>query len=138
MSQLAVISDSGEPLVRDGELMNEIDEWLHLVALGSPRIKDGDEIDPYLSRYALPALIDVTDREKRHSVSNVVVLRYHGYLLPEFVTSLTVALKRLPREHWSAMLVSGFQDEALSILIPALEDQDEEKVFLEWQRPPRR
>ncbi|EEH40818.2 hypothetical protein PAAG_02794 [Paracoccidioides lutzii Pb01] len=46
-------TDTGKNFLH--ETCDEIQEWLGLVFLDSPRVHDNDTIDPYLSRYALPS-----------------------------------------------------------------------------------
>lgn len=51
----------------------EMDEWLNLVMLQSPRIRQNDHIDPYLCRYAKPS-------ERSSEVGSLVCLRWSGFI----------------------------------------------------------
>jgi len=63
----------------------EIIEWLDLVVLDSPRIRAGDTIDPYLSRYEVPRLEQV-------SVSHLVKVTWHGFICAEWIRNLYLQL----------------------------------------------
>ncbi|EPE10594.1 ribonuclease p 40kda subunit [Ophiostoma piceae UAMH 11346] len=60
------------------EATTELYEWLSLVRLGSPRVKAGDDIDPYLSRYAVPG----SDAGGLVATGDVSVLRWTGFFSP--------------------------------------------------------
>jgi ribonuclease P/MRP protein subunit RPP40 len=66
---------------------NDIAEWLALVSLESPRILANDDIDPYLSRYAVPRheLAEV-------SSSSIVSLQWHGLIPPGWTIQLFISL----------------------------------------------
>lgn len=66
------------------ELSVEISEWLALVTLDSARIRSGDTIDPYLSRYEVPNLAEANS-------SNLVRVKWSGFLHGAWITSLLVA-----------------------------------------------
>lgn len=136
----AVVPHKSNDMLRDGDFMNDMEEWLCLAAVGSPRLQDADRIDPYLCRYSVPmqAELDGDDAGggSPYDVGDVAVLRWHGFLSSKCVTSLFIALRRATRGRWAAMLVSGFKDEHLTILtLPSSEGEDH---FLEWDRLPQR
>ncbi|ETN45391.1 uncharacterized protein HMPREF1541_09222 [Cyphellophora europaea CBS 101466] len=92
-------------------------EWADLVALGSPRVKDSDRVDEFVSRYELP--------EKESSdtvVGKVRILRWTGLLSSQWVLSLLMELVRASRvqktrgPHWMALSVAGHQLEAVGNL----------------------
>ena len=60
-------------------------EWLAMVALESPRVDANDNIDPYLSRYSVP---DVDNS----SPSDLISLKWHGFINPQWITNLFIAL----------------------------------------------
>lgn len=62
-----------------------LSEWLSMISLDSPRVTADDEVDPYLSRYAVP---DVDSSRP----SNLVSLKWHGLLPPRWVTQLYLLL----------------------------------------------
>lgn len=62
-------------------------EWLSLVATESPRVCSEDTIDPFLSRYQVPA----RDSEK---ISNMVTLRWTGLIPTCWVRQIFIYLSR--------------------------------------------
>ncbi|KAF2661442.1 hypothetical protein K491DRAFT_587237 [Lophiostoma macrostomum CBS 122681] len=63
-------------------------EWLDLVSLDSPRIRQGDRIDPFLARY------DVPDFGKGAEVRDLVRVRWRGFIPPLFVRELFLAVRK--------------------------------------------
>lgn len=61
------------------EYCGNLAEWLSLVQMGSPRVHE-DDIDPYLSRYAVP------DAEDLHV--DIVSLKWHGFMSSQWVTQV--------------------------------------------------
>ncbi|KAL8672555.1 MAG: hypothetical protein Q9168_002991 [Polycauliona sp. 1 TL-2023] len=66
-----------------------MDEWLSLVMLQSPRIRQDDDIDPYLSRYHKPIEPDASASEVR----SLVCLRWHGFIPGAWLRQLFVILR---------------------------------------------
>lgn len=62
----------------------EVQEWLGLVSIDSPRIRADDSIDPYLSRYEVP------NREEC-KVSDLVKVTWRGLVPPAWIIKLLVA-----------------------------------------------
>lgn len=58
-----------------------LSEWLSMVSLESPRVSAEDDIDPYLSRYAIPD----GDNAKP---SNLVSFKWHGFAPSKWVMQL--------------------------------------------------
>lgn len=69
------------PLLR--ETCTDIQEWLALVLLESPRIRADDSIDPYLSRYEVP------DRDC--ASQNLVRLTWKGLIPSLWIAQLFIA-----------------------------------------------
>ncbi|PLB42498.1 ribonuclease P protein subunit p40 [Aspergillus candidus] len=65
----------------------ELSEWLAMVSLGSPRVQNDDDVDPYLCRYSVP-------RADEASASNLVSLKWHGFIPPAWIMQLFVLLLR--------------------------------------------
>lgn len=55
------------------EACGSISEWLAMVQLASPRVSAGDDIDPYLSRYAVP-------ESGPTSTTELISLKWHGLI----------------------------------------------------------
>ena len=58
----------------------DILEWLGMLTLRSPRINSGDDIDPYLSRYAVPNSRNPDDSGAAAVAGNMVSVRWHGFI----------------------------------------------------------
>lgn len=81
----------------------EINEWLALVLLESPRIEPNDNIDPFFTRYATTA--DVT------TPVTLVRLAWQGFISPMWAHETFVQLLlAIPREAWFAYVVDGFSE----------------------------
>ena len=70
----------------------DIYEWLGLVALQSPRVQASDNIDPYLSRYHIPA----ADNEFPKPC-NLVTLSWKALLPASWVRDLFITLKSVDK-----------------------------------------
>ncbi|KAI5304020.1 hypothetical protein KEM56_006949, partial [Ascosphaera pollenicola] len=92
---------------------DELSEWLALVALDSDRVRSDDTIDPYLSRYALPA--DKDECKEGH----LLCLSWKGLVPAEWITRVFVSLSRhvhspnSPSESWFALTASAFLKKAM-------------------------
>ncbi|TVY52871.1 Ribonuclease P protein subunit p40 [Lachnellula cervina] len=79
----------------------ELQEWLALVLLESPRISPDDKIDPFLSRYAPPG--------NSQTNTKLVKLTWQGFLAPTWAHKAFVqVLLAAPQEAWFAYCVGGF------------------------------
>ncbi|KAL1964672.1 hypothetical protein VTN77DRAFT_6698 [Rasamsonia byssochlamydoides] len=91
---------------------NDISEWLALVSLDSPRISANDDIDPYLSRYAVP-------QQDLAKSSATVSLKWHGLIPPQWITHLFISIlrERILREShshaWFALSCSALGRDAV-------------------------
>ncbi|KAI4218503.1 MAG: hypothetical protein LQ349_008685 [Xanthoria aureola] len=63
----------------------EMDEWLNLVMLQSPRVRPSDQIDPYLSRYTNPSA-------GSSDVRSLVCLRWSGFIPSTWLRHLILVL----------------------------------------------
>ncbi|PGH18545.1 hypothetical protein AJ79_00324 [Helicocarpus griseus UAMH5409] len=78
-------TDAGREFLH--ETCGEIQEWLGLAFLNSPRVHENDTIDPYLSRYALP---DHDECVK----TDLVKISWKGLLPSVWITQLFTATLR--------------------------------------------
>ncbi|KAF1944540.1 hypothetical protein EJ02DRAFT_94956 [Clathrospora elynae] len=62
-------------------------EWLHMLSLESPRIGEGDRIDPHLSRYEVPNLGNGVISK------TMVCVRWKGFIPPAFVRDLFIMVR---------------------------------------------
>lgn len=65
----------------------EIYEWLGLTSLNSPRLIASDDIDPYLSRYRIPAA-----NSERATPCNLVKLSWNALVPALWIRELFIAL----------------------------------------------
>lgn len=94
----------------------ELLEWLGLVCLDSPRVRAGDGIDSFLSRYEVPRFGGPDEELK---AVDVVKLRWHGFMPAVWVAKVfTAAIKATAGEkEWFAMQVCGFEAKNLMVLV---------------------
>ena len=94
----------GENSCPDSEdFATEMYEWLSLVRLQSPRVAQGDIIDPYLSRYQVSGGQDIPQAAK------VCKISWEGFFPAVVARELLVdTIVALPSKTWFAMSVSTF------------------------------
>ena len=80
------------------ESVTEMYEWLSLIRLESPRVATGDDIDPYLSRYALP-----TDNGAVKTAA-LCTVRWQGFIPSNWVRKVLVdVLLSVPPRAWFSL-----------------------------------
>jgi len=78
-------------------------EWLSLVRLQSPRVRAGDTIDPYLSRYQIPGGPD------EQQAASLFKVGWEGFFPSSVARQLLVdAIVALPPKAWFAVSISTF------------------------------
>ena len=74
----------------EGEAPLELLEYMGLVGLGSERLRVGDRVDPYVSRYEVPDFngeVEVVEKE-------MVRVRWRGFLMAEFAREMFLLVRR--------------------------------------------
>jgi ribonuclease P/MRP protein subunit RPP40 len=71
------------PEVEVQEYCGSLSEWLAMVQMNSPRVSGEDDVDPYLSRYAVP------DAESRTDLTR---LTWHGLMSSRWIMNLFLSL----------------------------------------------
>lgn len=108
------------PSIGDDTALNEwiyeITEWLGLVGLESPRIREGDTPDTYLSRYSLPG-------NTPPAGTQLCKVRWTGLIHSEFIINLMIQLIRMsrgalpssisPSSIWASLTVQSHQIEPI-------------------------
>lgn len=89
-------------------------EYLSLISLTSPRLASSDRTDPFLSRYQVPDLDD--DTAEGPVPQDLVCVRWHGFITPQFVTQLWMAVRKEAKGGWAAMQVGCFGGEGYTVL----------------------
>ncbi|OTB01667.1 hypothetical protein M426DRAFT_75063 [Hypoxylon sp. CI-4A] len=85
------------------EFAMDIYEWLSLIRLDSPRIQIGDDIDPYLSGYAVPGEAEDIQEGKLCRVS------WQGFIPPRWTQqTLADVILALPSKSWFSLSVTSF------------------------------
>ncbi|KAJ0313132.1 hypothetical protein COL5a_003983 [Colletotrichum fioriniae] len=98
---LDVIQNGDRPGLED--FATETYEWLSLIRLQSPRVKTGDSIDPYLSRYRVPGDSDTPSHAK------VCKISWQGFFTSQWVRSVLInALFAMPSRTWFSLNATSF------------------------------
>ncbi|TRX98801.1 hypothetical protein FHL15_000143 [Xylaria flabelliformis] len=86
----------------------EIYEWISLVRLESPRVKLLDNIDPYLSTYAIPG--DPSENNE----GRLCKISWQGFISPDWVlNTLAELIKMLPPKAWFSLSTTPFSRVAI-------------------------
>jgi len=120
---------------KDEIFVSELEEWISLACLLSPRIQDKDTIDPFLCRYTVPDGGETDIHDKNYHVDDLVKTRWHGFVPASVVRRIFTAAKKAGREGWFAVQVHGFREEALTVM--KLRAEGTEETFLEWEHSAR-
>jgi ribonucleases P/MRP protein subunit RPP40 len=96
MSDVLVPRLGGEMLegLQDMESSMDLLEWMHLAAMESPRVRKGDRIDDYLSRYQVPNFTRGAEEKDAPVSRNLVRVRWRGFMTPTFVKEIYLFLRR--------------------------------------------
>ena len=87
---------------------NEAYEWLSLVRLQSPRVESGDVIDPFLSRYRVPAKGNQQQGGNQQG-TRLCRLTWEGFFSPTWARGILADLiLSLPSQEWFSLSVSTF------------------------------
>ncbi|KAI3534633.1 ribonuclease P 40kDa subunit [Colletotrichum filicis] len=98
---LDIIQNGDRPGLED--FATETYEWLSLIRLQSPRVKAGDTIDPYLSRYQVPGDPDTP------SHASVCKISWQGFFASHWVRGVLInALVALPSRTWFSLSATSF------------------------------
>lgn len=96
----------------DRETTGEMLEWLTLAMMPSPRLKDGDRMDPYLSQYAVPELVGGATEEVR----DLTKFSWRGLVPVQFAQRMVLAALKASGEEWVAVNTSTFDGKSLMVL----------------------
>ena len=120
-------NDESDTWGNDKDFAADLHEWMSLVALGSPRVLLADAIDTYLSRYRVPDPARSPQDQSQSIASNLVCLRYHGFLPSSIMMGILLATRRACREQWAAMMMNDFEGSDVDIMIAPRSG-----YYLEW------
>jgi ribonuclease P/MRP protein subunit RPP40 len=94
-----------------------LQEYIHMLSLGSPRVRADDVIDPHLSRYEVPDFGLGGGMDTR----GMVRIRWRGFIAPRFVKEVFLMVRREglkvekkdgeeegSEERWIALCAGGF------------------------------
>ena len=94
------------------ELSTEVYEWLSLVRLRSPRVEAGDEIDPYFSRYQVPAATDEhrsQSDQQLQQAAKVCKITWKGFLPPSWPQTILIdTIMSIPSGTWFSLSATSF------------------------------
>jgi ribonuclease P/MRP protein subunit RPP40 len=90
------------------EHCGSLSEWLAMVQMASPRLSGEDDVDPYLSRYAVP------DADESQT-SDLMSLKWHGLISSRWVMQLFLNLLQSKASNlsWFALAVATLGKEAV-------------------------
>ncbi|KAJ5972196.1 uncharacterized protein N7479_002114 [Penicillium vulpinum] len=90
------------------EHCGSLSEWVAMVQMGSPRLSGEDDIDPYLSRYAIP------DADESQA-SDLISLKWHGLISSRWIMQLFLNLQSTKASNlsWFALSVATLGKEAV-------------------------
>ena len=113
----------------------DVEEWISLVAMQSPRVQANDSVDPYLCRYAIPDCDITTMDGQPVNIRDLVLLRWHGFLPSHFVIRVLLAARKVSsKQHqWATLTVHGFHDKTLTGMKLSDTIEDGKDAYLEWQ-----
>ncbi|KAK3079278.1 hypothetical protein LTS18_005260, partial [Coniosporium uncinatum] len=94
----------------------ELQEWLGLAFLDSPRVREGDGIDSFLSRYSVPTFDRVEEEDKGTETRNLVRLSWHGLASPKFVLGLWIVVRKYMKMEWVALNVGAFGGKGYTVM----------------------
>ncbi|KAI5300199.1 hypothetical protein KEM55_008874 [Ascosphaera atra] len=102
---------------------DELQEWLALIALNSPRVSADDDIDPYLSRYSPPV-------SKNECVAgDLVHVEWRGMMPAAWILRLFIALTRaVDNENGYTLLVQPAMTKREESTTNARENEDPEQT----------
>ncbi|KAI0914973.1 ribonuclease P 40kDa subunit-domain-containing protein [Ustulina deusta] len=104
----AVLADQSRQEL--GEYATEVYEWLSLVRLESPRVKLRDNIDPYLSTYAVPG--DPSESNE----GQLCKISWRGFMPPGWAANtLAELIKTLPPKAWFSFSATPFTRGAMGL-----------------------
>ncbi|KAI2626274.1 ribonuclease P 40kDa subunit [Xylaria nigripes] len=91
------------------EYASEVYEWISLVRLESPRVNSGDDIDPFLSTYAVPGNPSEVDEARLCKIS------WQGFIPPSWAANTLANLIRiLPPQAWFSLSTTPITRSAMS------------------------
>ncbi|ETS86845.1 hypothetical protein PFICI_00673 [Pestalotiopsis fici W106-1] len=105
--QTPTLKIPGHALTDDGRLeledfATEIYEWLSLLRLKSPRVESGDNIDPFLSRYSVPAHGQVDS-------SRLCKISWQGFIAPGWARQVLVdVILSVSSRSWFSLHAASF------------------------------
>ncbi|KAJ5415789.1 hypothetical protein N7465_004484 [Penicillium sp. CMV-2018d] len=109
------------PFYKNGKVLEEmsegdlqehsgsLSEWLAMVQMASPRLSGADDVDPYLSRYAVP------DADESQAC-DLMSLKWHGLISSRWITQLFLNLLQSTKASnlsWFALAVATLGKEAV-------------------------
>lgn len=100
---------------RNEDIAEELLEWISLVNMGSPRVRQDDDMDAYLSRYQVPEFTAVSG-EISKGVAELTHFRWHGLLPAHFVLKIYLAALKAAGNEWFALTATGFDERTYTIL----------------------
>ncbi|KAJ5823302.1 Ribonuclease P Rpp40 [Penicillium robsamsonii] len=88
-----------------------LSEWIAMVQMASPRVSGEDDVDPYLSRYAVPDADEIQAPE----AADLMSLKWHGLISSRWIMQLFLNLlqTKVSNLSWFALSVAALGKEAV-------------------------
>lgn len=137
----ASLDEPGDASIHsDGQYIAGLEEWISLVCLGSPRVVAGDNPNPFICRYDLPVHegggANGQETAAESNVTDVVHLRWRGFVPAPFALQVMLAAKRMSKGHFWALSTKSFRDEHDTVTVLGLPEVVKgEMHYLCWHWP---
>lgn len=122
----------------DLDFAEDLEEWLGLLSLSSPRTQENDKANPFICRYSVPSVEFPSDEFRLLPTSDLLVLHWHGFLPTVFILTILLQLEKTARtESWWTLRSSSLHNEnkTLSVLKLPSEHTKTRSNFLCWHHP---
>jgi ribonuclease P/MRP protein subunit RPP40 len=117
-------------IMKEGDEVVELLEWISLAAVGSPRVEQGDLVDEIVSRYEVPdfstpstdPVPSTTNQSPGTTTQNLTKTTYTGFMPSSSISSVFGETLIQSKDSWFAFLMQGFE-EGKAVVILKMGDQ---------------
>jgi ribonuclease P/MRP protein subunit RPP40 len=117
-------------IMKEGDEVVELLEWISLAAVGSPRVEQGDLVDEIISRYEVPdfstpstdPVPSTTNQSPGTTTQNLTKTTYTGFMPSSSISSVFGETLIQSKDSWFAFLMQGFE-EGKAVVILKMGDQ---------------
>jgi ribonuclease P/MRP protein subunit RPP40 len=117
-------------IMKEGDEVVELLEWISLAAVGSPRVEQGDLVDEIVSRYEVPdfstpstdPVPSTTNQSPGTTTQNLTKTTYTGFMPSSSISSVFGETLIQSKDSWFAFLMQGFE-EGKAVVVLKMGDQ---------------